>query len=73
MLVTVAGGSRGNIFDDLVQRATNASQEPSPAGGAGGAAGTTEFRITLYRNGFTVNDGPLRDPMTPENQLFMAR
>lgn len=70
MLFTVAGGSRGNIFDDLVHRATNASQEPAPAGGA---AGTTEFRITLYRNGFTVNDGPLRDPMTPENQLFMAR
>ena len=28
--------------------------------------------ITLYANGFTVNDGPFRDYRSPENQEFMA-
>ena len=28
--------------------------------------------ITMYRNGFTVDDGPLRDLTSPENRSFLA-
>lgn len=28
--------------------------------------------VTIYRNGFTVDNGPLRDPASPENAAFIA-
>ena len=28
-------------------------------------------RITIYSNGFTIDNGPLRDFQAPENQQFM--
>ncbi len=31
-----------------------------------------QLDITLYRNGFTVGDGPLRDMQTPDNSDFLA-
>lgn len=63
------GSGAAGIFDELVQKASESSADGPPA-----TDGTTQqFKITLYRNGFTVNDGPLRDPSTPENQAFMAR
>ncbi len=34
-------------------------------------ASANSRRITIYRNGFTVDDGPLRDPHAPENQEFI--
>lgn len=58
----------GNIFDSIVQRA--AQTEPSSSTSSG-TAGGGEFRITLYRNGFTVNDGPLRSPEDPNNVRFL--
>jgi len=28
--------------------------------------------VTIYRNGFTVDNGPLRDPAAPENASFLG-
>lgn len=28
--------------------------------------------VTIYRNGFTVDNGPLRDPTAPENASFLS-
>ena len=56
-----AGGP--SVFDSIVGKATNATSPhpddsvPSPAEHAAGSSG---HRITLYRNGFTVDNGPLR-------------
>ena len=30
------------------------------------------INVVLYKNGFTVNDGPLREYNTPENKQFVA-
>lgn len=35
------------------------------------AAEGTKRKITLYKNGFTVDDGPLRDLESPENRKFV--
>ena len=51
-----AGGP--NVFDSIVGKATNSTppddNSPSPGDSSAG------HRITLYRNGFTVDNGPLR-------------
>lgn len=36
------------------------------------SSSTNSRRITIYRNGFTVDDGPLRDPHAPENTEFIS-
>lgn len=56
-----------NILDHIVQQAAS-NQAEAPAGPREGAQRIT---IALYRNGFVVNDGPLRDPTTPENKEFL--
>ena len=61
-------GSGGDVFDAVVSRASQAGAAPPLEGGS---AGGMEYRVALYRNGFTVNDGPLRDPNEPENRAFM--
>mgnify|MGYP000037036027 CR=1 FL=1 len=30
------------------------------------------IKLTLYRNGFTIDDGPFRDLSLPENKKFMS-
>jgi UBX domain-containing protein 1 len=35
------------------------------------SASQNKVKITLYRNGFTINDGPLRDLTAPENIAFI--
>jgi hypothetical protein len=40
--------------------------------GGGGKGEETNCKITLYRNGFRVNDGEFRDYNAPENKKFMA-
>jgi UBX domain-containing protein 1 len=39
------------------------------SGGAGPPADAV--KVTFYRNGFTVGDGPLRDGKSPEDIAFM--
>lgn len=58
----------GSMFDAVVNRATQAgSSEPS----SNSNDPSLQYRISMYRNGFTVNNGPLRDPEVPENRAFL--
>lgn len=57
------------MFDNIVQRASN----PSQAGDEGFSGGEAGRRlVTMYRNGFSVDDGPLRDLESPESRAFLA-
>ena len=66
-----APGARGppsaNIFDRLHEAAVQNVSSPDESGSI-----DTGRRITMYRNGFTVDDGPLRDVTSPENAQFLA-
>jgi len=57
-----------DVFNKLVQAAQGGA-----AGDAHEPPADEEMNtITMYSNGFTVNDGPLRDPNgSPENQAFI--
>lgn len=59
------GGRGGSLFDQIARNAAIA--------GAVNQSGATEVstRVTLYRNGFTVDDGPLRDFTSPANASFL--
>lgn len=64
-----ARGGAG-VFDNIVQRASNPSEDAEslpPIDSDGNSR-----RITMYRNGFTVDDGPLRDLTSPESRAFIA-
>lgn len=64
---SAARGGAG-VFDNIVQRASNPSEDTrSPISGEDNCR-----RITMYRNGFTVDDGPLRDLTSPESRAFIA-
>ncbi len=39
----------------------------------GGPVSKNSVKITLYANGFTVNDGPFRDYKDPANKSFMEQ
>lgn len=60
------GGGGGGVFDNIVKQASSSSADGAPP-----ASGVEGVKITLYKNGFTVNDGPIRDVTTPENILFL--
>jgi UBX domain-containing protein 1 len=51
------------IVNNAMNDAKEGSREPPPEG---------MRKITLYRNGFTVDDGPFRDLESPENKKFIA-
>eukprot|EP00598_Pedospumella_elongata_P002622 CAMPEP_0184968278 /NCGR_PEP_ID=MMETSP1098-20130426/1377_1 /TAXON_ID=89044 /ORGANISM="Spumella elongata, Strain CCAP 955/1" /LENGTH=273 /DNA_ID=CAMNT_0027489861 /DNA_START=53 /DNA_END=874 /DNA_ORIENTATION=+ len=64
-----ARGGAG-VFDSIVQRASNPGEDTGslpPIDAEGNSR-----RITMYRNGFTVDDGPLRDLTSPESRAFIA-
>jgi len=67
------GGSGGapSVFDNIVGLASNQSEPPLETGN-GSAKGISSRKISMYRNGFTVDDGELRDLTTPENLAFIA-
>lgn len=58
-----------NILDQIVQKAVQGAQEGPPAGSREGAQAV---EITLYRNGFTVDNGPLRDLTSTESRDFLT-
>ena len=60
------GGQPAGVFDGLMGQAVSASDAATRGGPAERLA-----RITLYSNGFQVDDGPLRDPASPENEQFL--
>eukprot|EP01017_Pseudomicrothorax_dubius_P005554 TRINITY_DN1142_c0_g1_i1.p1 TRINITY_DN1142_c0_g1~~TRINITY_DN1142_c0_g1_i1.p1 ORF type:complete len:240 (+),score=75.04 TRINITY_DN1142_c0_g1_i1:128-847(+) len=65
-----AGGEKSGIaiqnpndLDKIVSQAERA--EP-------GRKGSSQAKITLYENGFTINNGEFRDYTDPRNQAFVA-
>jgi len=67
------GGSGGppSVFDNIVGLASHQSEPPSETG-SGSSKETTSRKISMYRNGFTVDDGEFRDLTSPENLAFIA-
>lgn len=63
----LGAGNRAGIFDNIVQKAQDGTADDDESDNPDNAV-----TITLYRNGFTVGDGPLREPEAPENKRFLA-
>jgi UBX domain-containing protein 1 len=57
-----------SVFDRIVQRAQESGGDVPPLDQS--HSGTRRV-ITMYRNGFIVDDGPFRDLNAPENQAFI--
>ena len=78
--VNAQGGGSGlavqdpnDIFGKIIQKGqTFASAPPPPTSAGGGGDASSRIVVTLYKNGFTVNDGPLRDKTSPVNAKFLA-
>lgn len=71
MAVVGPPGDRGTgpgLFENIVQRAS----DPRQTEGAPMGENSVRRVITMYRNGFTVDDGPLRDLASPESREFIA-
>lgn len=66
---TAATGPPGSEVDSIMERArarqSAGSQPAMPAGGP-------DFKITFWKQGFVVNDGPLRRYDNPENKSFLG-
>lgn len=65
-----AGGQASGLavsspdVDSIISKASKESKQEK---------GEVTITITLYSNGFSVNDGPFRNYTDPENQTFMAQ
>jgi UBX domain-containing protein 1 len=57
-----------SVFDRIVQRAQDSGNAGAPLDQI--SSGSRRV-ITLYRNGFIVDDGPFRDMNSPQNQAFI--
>lgn len=55
------------VFDSIVQRAKEDNNDSSTSD-----SNEAHRHITLYRNGFTVDDGPLRDITSEQSRLFLS-
>ncbi len=65
------GPPTANSSAPMQRIVNNAMNDANELGGAGSLPEGSR-KITLYRNGFTVDDGPLRDLESPENKQFLA-
>jgi len=65
-------GKSNNASDSIFNRAS--AESGAAAGGGGGSGGGGEVRrtITMYRSGFTVDNGPYRRLDDPENKEFLS-
>eukprot|EP01038_Epipyxis_sp_PR26KG_P006916 gene6916-9469_t len=65
-------GGPPTAFDELIQKASS-SQEGQADDSSSASDGEVNKRtITMYQNGFTVDDGPLRDLESPESREFLS-
>lgn len=64
------GGGGDNLFDRLVQKAQQGAADMPPDEPLLSGDGNRR-KIVLYKNGFTVDDGPLRDNSSPESRAFL--
>lgn len=69
-----AGGTASGMAvennEDHVEKIINKAQEHSATGEGSGSEGV-QLKITLYENGFTVDDGELRDFEGDKNKKFI--
>eukprot|EP00968_Pinguiococcus_pyrenoidosus_P016987 scaffold1655_cov247-Pinguiococcus_pyrenoidosus.AAC.19 len=70
--LNVIGPGEGNDADNSVERIIQRAQADTAQGAGGDAVPATVVRITMYRNGFTVDDGPFRAIDDPANRPFLA-
>jgi len=72
--LSVLGPPSGDPVMDIFARAASDSQSaPAPgAEGGGRGSGGPSRKVTMYRNGFTVDGGPFRPLEDPANQPFLA-
>lgn len=63
-----SSNTNSNIFDSLVKRASNAEDSSDSKEMEGN---NNHSHITMYNNGFTVDNGPLRDLVSPNNVAFL--
>jgi len=73
LAVLAPSDPRGNPADPLRQVMDRLQREQAARGGAAPAASGNRRMVTVtaYRNGFVVDNGPLRGPNEPENKAFM--
>jgi len=73
------GGSGLNVIDpsqssssgDPMEQLVAKAQAQGASGGEAGSGGVAKRTITVYSNGFTVDDGPLRTLDEPANKQFI--
>ena len=68
-------GKSNNASDSIFNRASAASGAAAgggSGGGGGGGGGEVRRTITMYRSGFTVDNGPYRRLDDPENKEFLS-
>jgi len=71
-LAVLAPADRGTPGDRLRQVMDRLQREQAARGGAAEPAPNRRMvAVTVYRNGFTVDNGPLRNLSDPANQAFM--
>jgi UBX domain-containing protein 1 len=58
-----------SVFDSIVQKASSDSQNTDDRSAD---HQVITKKITMFKNGFTVDDGPFRDLVSPENKLFLS-
>jgi UBX domain-containing protein 1 len=64
-------GRPGDVFDNIITKAQSNSAQNQ--GSPREEAQKGKLTVTLYKNGYTVNKGELRDTELPENQLFLQQ
>eukprot|EP00571_Detonula_confervacea_P008069 CAMPEP_0172318670 /NCGR_PEP_ID=MMETSP1058-20130122/35509_1 /TAXON_ID=83371 /ORGANISM="Detonula confervacea, Strain CCMP 353" /LENGTH=287 /DNA_ID=CAMNT_0013033551 /DNA_START=16 /DNA_END=879 /DNA_ORIENTATION=+ len=66
-----ARGASDSIFN-LAENAGNTAAAAAAAGASGGGGGEVRRTITMYRSGFTVDNGPYRQLNDPNNAEFLT-
>ena len=59
-------------IDGIMKQAEENSKKKKESGGGKEESKRPEVRVTLFQNGFTVDNGELREYNTEENKEFMS-
>lgn len=59
---------KASVLDDIVAKASSEGEN----GSSSDSDSSNRRKITLYKNGFTVDDGQFRDLEAPESQAFLS-
>jgi len=70
--LAVVAPNEGNSSGNPMRQFLNQIQQQQQASGGNVEPGNRRIvTVTMYRNGFTVNNGPLREPSDPNNRQFI--